>query len=78
MTNKQLPEGFTYAVNQKGVLTIWHHGRLATTIGSKKASATVVKLESLNEEGQQQLMARLTGNYKRGNEGVAKGHQRNA
>jgi len=34
-------------------------------------------IEVLVLDEQQQLMARLTGNYKRGNEKLAKGHNRN-
>lgn len=59
---------------QKSGLVIYHHGRLATRFSGKRATQISAKLSGLDEAGQQQLMARLTGNYKRGNERPAKRH----
>ena len=42
-----------------------------------KAAAFLDELAEGSEADGQQLMARLTGNYKRGNERQAQGHPRN-
>ena len=44
---------------------ISHHGRVAATL---RAGAAARFLTELEHGDPQQLMARLTGNYKRGNE----------
>lgn len=67
------PSGFTWVVRGKEVV-ISHHGREATILRGAKAIKFVQDAESGNE---QLLMARLTGNYKHGNEGVPKSHPRN-
>jgi hypothetical protein len=43
----------------------------------RQAQAFLAEIESADEADLQQLMARLTGNYKRGNERSAKNHPRN-
>lgn len=67
------PHGFEYEV-RGGEVIISHHGRYATVLRGQCAA------EFLAEVGRadpQQLMARLTGNYKRGNERAGKRHPRN-
>ncbi len=59
------PEGFEYAARKNGDVAIFHHGRLATTL--RKAVA-VRFLKDVKDGDEQELMARATGNYKRGNE----------
>jgi hypothetical protein len=60
------PTGFAYAMQQHGaVVVIRHHGRVAATLRGAAAARFLVDLERGDP---QQLMARLTGNYKRGNE----------
>ena len=49
-------------------LRIYHHGRLATTLRGREALRISDKLAQLDEACQQALLARVTGNYKRGNE----------
>jgi hypothetical protein len=58
------PEGFSYE-RRGGEVAIFHHGRRAATLRGEAASKFLRKLESGDP---QQLMARATGNYKRGNE----------
>lgn len=67
------PQGFGYIARGDEVL-ITHHGRLATTLRGRRAQAF---LEDVEVEDPQQLMARLTGNYRRGNERHARNHPRN-
>ncbi len=69
--------GFTYRVRKNGDVEIFHLGRLASTLRGSEADD--VKQEA-QEEGSavaQQLMARVTGNYKHGNERAASQHPRN-
>jgi len=54
-----------------------YHGKRATTLRGHQARAFLEDIECLTFGEQQQAMARLTGNYKRGNERVAKNHPRN-
>lgn len=69
--------GFTFEVSSRGEVRIYHHGKIATTLRGLKAKEFLVEAESLENDSLQQLMARLTGNYKHGNERTAKNHPRN-
>lgn len=60
------PEGFTYEVRASGDVVVWHHGTLATTLRGRSAQRLRDQLARGVDE--QQLFARVTGNYKRGNE----------
>ncbi|KUO22693.1 hypothetical protein [Streptomyces dysideae] len=69
------PHGFTYAHHSDGTVTITHHTHPATTLRGPRATRFLTEVES----GDPQLvMARWTGNYKRGNERTARNHPRNA
>jgi len=68
------PEGFTYARRKNGDVVISHHGRVATVLRDRKAAEF---LENATSGDDQELMARLTGNYKHGNEREAANHPRN-
>lgn len=59
------PEGFTYEKRKSGDVVIHHLGRLAVTLRGRKA---VKFLADVRDGDPQHLMARVTGNYKRGNE----------
>jgi len=69
--------GFTYRILQQGEVQLLHHGRLAATLRGERALDFLAEVDAGGESDAQQLMARLTGNYKRGNERTAKGHPRN-
>lgn len=62
------PSGFTFEV-QGTTVVISHHGRRATVL---RGSAAERFLAALERGDPQQLMARATGNYKRGNERAGK------
>ena len=68
------PNGFRYEVRKNGDVVILHHGRLASTLRGRKAAAF---LDDVDGSDDQELMARLTGNYKRGNERTSAKHPRN-
>lgn len=68
------PEGFAY--EQRGdEVVVFHHGRRAATLRGDRAAVFLVDVGSRDP---QELMARLTGNYRRGNERTARKHPRNA
>jgi hypothetical protein len=68
------PSGFTYE-RRGDVVVISHHGKPAVRLRGTRAA----RFQSDVDVGDgQALMARLTGNYKRGNERQAKHHPRNA
>ena len=67
------PSGFEYLLVGEDVV-ISHNGRRATTLRGAAARRFLTDVE-LGDP--QELMARLTGNYKRGNERMAKDHPRN-
>lgn len=67
-------EGFAYLTRSDGAVVITHHGRTAATLRRGRAAAF---LAEVGDGDPQQVMARWTGNYKRGNERVARNHPRN-
>ncbi|GAA1405767.1 hypothetical protein AUR04nite_16140 [Glutamicibacter uratoxydans] len=69
------PSGFDYIVRKDGSVQISHHGRAAAVLRGQRAEDF---LADLGFGGGQELMARLTGNYKRGNERAARSHPRNS
>ena len=58
------PNGFEFTA-RGGNVEIRHHGRLAATL---RKEAAVKFLSDVERGDPQQVMARVTGNYKRGNE----------
>ncbi|MFZ2990438.1 hypothetical protein [Ideonella sp.] len=69
--------GFTYRVRKNGDVEILHRGRLASTLRGHDAEDFKQEAGDERGSGAQQLMARVTGNYKHGNERQAAAHPRN-
>jgi hypothetical protein len=69
--------GFTFVVKKDGSVVVHHRGRLAATLRGQAALEFQDEVDGADLDSQQQLMARLTGNYKRGNERTASNHPRN-
>lgn len=67
------PNGFDYELIGDDVV-IRHHGRRATTL---RGTAAVQFMVDVRAGDPQQLMARVTGNYRHGNERTARNHPRN-
>jgi len=59
------PTGFAYTIRKSGEVVITHHGRQAAVLRGEAAEKF---LSHLGDRDDQELMARVTGNYKRGNE----------
>ena len=68
------PDGFTYTRRKNGDVVIHHRGRVASVLRGRAAADF---LEDAIAGDDQELMARLTGNYKHGNERDAANHPRN-
>lgn len=68
------PSGFDWSERKDGSVVITHHRSTATVLRGSRARDF---LEEVGEGDGQELMARLTGNYKRGNERLARQHPRN-
>ena len=69
--------GFTWRHSKQGEVAVHHHGRLAVTLRGTPALDFLAEVEGADTRAQQQLMARVTGNYKHGNERSAAEHPRN-
>jgi hypothetical protein len=68
------PAGFRFVQRDNGTVIITHDGRHASTLRGGRAATFLAEVAA----GDPQLvMARWTGNYKRGNERVAGDHPRN-
>ncbi|WP_328993131.1 hypothetical protein OG394_02425 [Kribbella sp. NBC_01245] len=67
------PNGFEYTVLSDQVVRITHHGKPATTLRGARAADFLAEVD----DDPQLVMARWTGNYKRGNERTARNHPRN-
>lgn len=69
--------GFTYRIRKNGEVEIFHRGRLASTLRGRDAEDFTQALPDERSAQAQQWMARVTGNFKRGNERLAGQHPRN-
>lgn len=61
-------EVFTWRATKQGTVFISWQGRIVTTLAGDKARAFLAKVEGLDRRGEQLLLARLTGQFKHGNE----------
>lgn len=59
------PEGFEYKVRRSGEVVITHDGRKATVLRGDRAHKFLNRVKTRDP---QEVMAKITGNYKRGNE----------
>ncbi|MEV7788565.1 hypothetical protein AB0O72_24755 [Streptomyces sp. NPDC088106] len=69
------PNGFAYEAHTSGTVHITHHHRPATTLQGDRAARFLTEVTTAPDP--QLVMARWTGNYKRGNERTARNHPRN-
>ena len=75
----QMPEdlGFTYRLSKSGMVHISRFGTEITVLRGDVALAFIEDTNGATLLEEQQLMARVTGNYKHGNERLAAQHPRN-
>jgi hypothetical protein len=63
-----LTEAFGYRVSKDGRVFVTFHGRQVVTVAGAKAERLVAALAGADGEQVQLLLAKATGNFKRGNE----------
>jgi hypothetical protein len=68
---------FTFRAAKGGNVTIFRRGKSVTILRGGAARNFLAEVVDATLVDQQQLMARITGNYKRGNERLAASHPRN-
>lgn len=61
---------FDYQWTKSGSLLVYRGGKLIVTVSGAKADAVRDRL-GVDPERDQQILARITGNYRRGNERIA-------
>lgn len=59
------PSGFSFTRRKNGEVIIKHNGRKAAVLRGERAKKFLSRVETRDP---QEVMARMTGNYKRGNE----------
>jgi len=62
---------FSYRATADGRVLIAWRGRTVTTLKGREAASFVARIDALDADAAQLLMAKLTGNFKRGNERTA-------
>jgi hypothetical protein len=59
---------FSWAKTKDGGVRIAFRGKVVTTLSGNAAARFIARAEAGDDEAQQHLMARATGNFKHGNE----------
>ena len=59
---------FDYQFTKEGKLLIYWQNRLIMTLKGKKAQRFISQVDTMNSQEIQMALAKLTGNFKRGNE----------
>ena len=68
-SNSTLEEGFfEYQVTKDNKVFIYWYNKLVTTLTGKQAQKFLAQINGLTDVDEQLVMARFTGNFKRGNE----------
>jgi hypothetical protein len=60
--------GFSYRATANGEVAIRRDGRVVTILRGRRASDFLARIAGVSDEERQIAMARVTGNYRRGNE----------
>lgn len=66
--------GFDFVEHENGDVTVRHHGTVAARLRGATAARFLVEVAAADP---QLVMAKITGNYRRGNERAARQHPRN-
>jgi len=65
-------EVFTYRITKDKKVFISYEGKQVTTLSGKKAEDFIKKIENADGKEAQLILAKVTGNFKRGNEKLFK------
>ena len=63
---------FSYRATKSGMVLISWQGKHVTTLNGKQAERFLTQIAGLDDRAAQLVMAKATGNFKRGNERLAK------
>jgi len=67
--HNKLEDGFfDYQATKNGKVLIYWYGKHVTTLAGTQAAKFLRQIDGQDEVGEQLVMARFTGNFKRGNE----------
>jgi len=69
---------FAYLTRKSGEVEISYQGRPVTTLRGEAAAKFVNRIEAIGDREAQHLMARFTGDFKRGNERQSRRLERRA
>ena len=70
--NPLADEPFSYQETNDGRVQVFHKGRLAISLTGKEATRFLLKVETADARTAQLAMAKVTGQFKFGNERVGK------
>ena len=59
---------FNYQINKNGTVFVFWEGKQVRILKGKEADRFLKKISNLDNKGVQLALAKLTGNFKRGNE----------
>ncbi len=65
-------EVFTYHISKDNKVFIFWNGKQVTTLSNNKANKFIETIEGADNKEAQLIMAKVTGNFKRGNEKLNK------
>ena len=65
-------EIFTYRITKDNKVFISYEGKQVVTLSGKRANDFIAKIRNLEGKEAQLIMAKITGNFKRGNEKIFK------
>lgn len=68
---------FAWQRRKDGSVAVSHGGRVVSVIAGREAERLAAKLATASEQDVQLALAKITGNFKRGNERTAGSHARN-
>ena len=75
--DNKLEDGFfDYEVTKNNKVFIYWHNKMVVTLAGKRAQKFLRQIEGASELEEQLVMARFTGNFKRGNERDGKNKHR--
>ncbi|MDQ7026101.1 MAG: hypothetical protein Q9P01_02475 [Anaerolineae bacterium] len=66
--NKLNDEPFDYAISKESRVLLYWHNKHIKTLAGKQAQKFISQIEGLDAKAAQLVMAKATGNFKRGNE----------
>ena len=65
-------EVFSYSISKDRKVFISYEGKHITTLSGSKAERFIASIDVAESKAAQLIMAKVTGNFKRGNEKIAK------